>query len=159
MCCEQLWFLLHERFVFEVDGLLCQPHPVTARWIFALANVGSISWGSGPRAISAIMSHRLEACRVGSQGLRAVQSTRVLFVTAKSLSRVCVSQPRTVRSTPFWFLSLFAVSTHVKPAVDALHNASYAVKLSCQVPKPTNGIHTPLVSMLMDIETIITATS
>ena len=41
------------------------------------------------------------------------------------------------RPAPFWCLSLFAVSAHVKPAVHALHDAS---------SKPTIGIHTSLVS-------------
>ena len=44
MCCEQLWFLLHEGFVFDVDRLLCQPYIVTARWIPALVGVATVSW-------------------------------------------------------------------------------------------------------------------
>ena len=63
-----------------------------------------------------------------------------------NLSRYCVLQPRMARPTPFWCLSLFAVCAHVKPAVHALHDAS---------SKPTIGIHTSLVSMLMGIEAII----
>ena len=37
-------FLAARTFRLEVDGLLCQSHPVTARWISALVGVGSVSW-------------------------------------------------------------------------------------------------------------------
>ena len=88
MCCEPKWVLPHERFVFEVDGLLCQPHLVTARGIAAPVGVASSSWKVTHERISGIQSQLLHDSRVGSQGLRAVQPTK------KSLSRDCVLDRR-----------------------------------------------------------------
>ena len=78
MWCEQLCFLLRERFVFEVHELLSQPHLVTARWISALVGVGSVSLVVDHGEINVIMSQLFGAFRVGSQGLRAVQLTKNL---------------------------------------------------------------------------------
>ena len=78
ICCEQLWFLLHDCFVCEVDGLLCQQHLVTARWISALVGCRPSLFDTGPWEINVITSQLLKASRVGSQGLRAVQLTRIV---------------------------------------------------------------------------------
>ena len=93
ICCEQQRTLLHERFVFEVDGLLCQPHLVTARWIAALVGVGSVSWAVIEGMINVIQCQLLNAFRVCTQ-VSELHSPPRIFVITKSLSRDCVLQTR-----------------------------------------------------------------
>ena len=102
-CCDQWRVLLH----VDVDGLRCQPLLSTAREIAALASVDLLDKrASDDRRI---MFQLLKDFRVGSQGLRGVQSTGNLFVVTKRLlSNESSSDGRLVQ-TPLWFLYPFAV--------------------------------------------------
>ena len=136
MCCEQLRFLLHERFVFEADGLLCQP--LTARWI-------SRSWVSaqslGSWTIGDQRSHVSTAEPLSAQAILVTEVFHPPETSSSSPSACRVTACCTPMDRPPDVLVSVTVRTHVKPAVDALRDASYAMKLSCQVSKPANGIH------------------
>ena len=118
LICEHLWLLLHERFVFDVDELLCQSDLVTARWIAALVGVGSVQETVNHEMINVIQSQLLNAFRVGSQDHRGVLPTKSLRTHEELVAWL---RPATKDG--------LANASHggVCHRSDALHNASHAL--------------------------------